>query len=63
QLEFREDLKKVLKEAGGRGRSTVLLISEAQIKYEIFLMDVESLLNSGEVPNLFAKEEMQEIIE
>lgn len=34
-----------------------------QIKEEIFLEDVNSLLNSGEVPNLFTVEDKIEICE
>jgi dynein heavy chain len=35
----------------------------AQIKYESFVEDINNLLNSGEVPNLFTKEDMGEICE
>ncbi len=34
-----------------------------QIKYESFVEDINNLLNSGEVPNLFTKEDMGEICE
>lgn len=61
--EWREDLKKVLKQSGGTGKDLVFLFTEGQIKEEIFLNDIDSLLNSGEVPNLFSIEEKQEIIE
>uniref|UniRef100_A0A669P0S7 Dynein axonemal heavy chain 12 n=1 Tax=Phasianus colchicus TaxID=9054 RepID=A0A669P0S7_PHACC len=53
--EWREDLKVSLK--------TVFIITDAQIKEESFLEDIDSLLNTGEVPNLFAADEKQEIIE
>jgi dynein heavy chain len=39
------------------------LFSEGQIKEEVFLQDIDSLLNSGEVPNLYAVDEQQEILE
>uniref|UniRef100_A0A803XYS6 Dynein axonemal heavy chain 12 n=1 Tax=Meleagris gallopavo TaxID=9103 RepID=A0A803XYS6_MELGA len=52
--EWREDLK---------GLKTVFIITDAQIKEESFLEDIDSLLNTGEVPNLFAADEKQEIIE
>jgi hypothetical protein len=61
--EWRDDLKKVLKEAGGYGKETTFLFSEGQIKEEVFLQDIDSLLNSGEVPNLYAVDEQQEILE
>ncbi|KAG7205246.1 hypothetical protein KM043_018326 [Ampulex compressa] len=61
--EWREDIKKVLKNSGGVGKDTVFLFAEGQIKEETFLNDIDSLLNAGEVPNLFTVEERQEIIE
>lgn len=53
----------LLKNAGVKGLKTVFIITDAQIKEESFLEDIDSLLNSGEVPNLFAADEKQEIIE
>ncbi|XP_058067045.1 dynein axonemal heavy chain 12 [Anopheles bellator] len=61
--EWREDLKKVLKEAGGLGHDTVFLLTEAQLQQEAFLQDIDCLLNLGEVPNIFAIDERQEILE
>ncbi|XP_048874195.1 dynein axonemal heavy chain 12 isoform X2 [Brienomyrus brachyistius] len=61
--EWREDLKRLLKSAGVKGQKTVFLLTDAQIKEEAFLEDVDSLLNTGEVPNLFAVDEKQEIME
>ncbi|KAF5300254.1 hypothetical protein FQR65_LT09209 [Abscondita terminalis] len=61
--EWREDIKKVVKEAGGRGKQTVFLITESQIKEDVFLQDIDGLLNSGEVPNIFKIDEKQEILE
>ena len=46
-----------------KGQRTVFLITDAQIKEEAFLEDVDSVLNTGEVPNLFAVDEKQEIME
>lgn len=53
----------LLKNAGAKGQKTVFLLTDAQIKEEAFLEDVDSLLNTGEVPNLFALDEKQEIME
>uniref|UniRef100_A0AAQ5X8M4 Dynein axonemal heavy chain 12 n=1 Tax=Amphiprion ocellaris TaxID=80972 RepID=A0AAQ5X8M4_AMPOC len=44
-------------------QKTVFLVTDAQIKDEAFLEDVDSVLNTGEVPNLFAIDEKQEIME
>ncbi|KAK6963637.1 Dynein heavy chain 7 axonemal [Biomphalaria glabrata] len=61
--EWREDIKSVLNAAGGQGKTTVFLITDTQIKQESFLEDIDSLLNTGEVPNLFASDEKAEIME
>ncbi|XP_076341069.1 dynein axonemal heavy chain 12-like [Tachypleus tridentatus] len=61
--EWKEDLKFVLKGAGVHGKTTVFLITDSVIKEDVFLEDIDSLLNSGEVPNLYAIDERQEIIE
>ena len=53
----------VLNAAGGQGKTTVFLITDTQIKDEAFLEDIDSLLNTGEVPNLFASDEKAEIME
>ena len=45
------------------GRKTVFLISDSQLKEESFVEDIDSLLNSGEVPNLFSPDEKAEIME
>ncbi|KAK9514800.1 hypothetical protein VZT92_025488 [Zoarces viviparus] len=61
--EWRDDLKMQLKNAGVKGQKTVFLLTDTQIKDEAFLEDVDSVLNTGEVPNLFAMDEKQEITE
>lgn len=53
----------LLKNAGVKGQKMVFLLTDAQIKDEAFLEDVDSVLNTGEVPNLFAMDEKQEITE
>lgn len=55
--------KMLLKNAGVKGQKTVFLLTDTQIKDEAFLEDVDSILNTGEVPNLFAMDEKQEIME
>ncbi|XP_029579694.1 dynein heavy chain 12, axonemal isoform X2 [Salmo trutta] len=61
--EWRDDLKFLLKSAGVKGQKTVFLLTDSQIKEEAFLEDVDSVLNTGEVPNLFATDEKAEIME
>ena len=51
-LEWREDLKTVLKIAGYEMKPVVFLFVDTQITDEIFLENVNNILSSGEVPNL-----------
>ncbi|KAG5460306.1 MAG: P-loop containing dynein motor region D4-domain-containing protein, partial [Olpidium bornovanus] len=63
KIEFREDVKKILCKAGQENRPIVFLFSDTQIKEESFIEDINSLLNTGDVPNLFQPDEKQSIIE
>eukprot|EP00898_Chlorokybus_atmophyticus_P004944 jgi/Chlat1/5450/Chrsp36S00417 len=59
--EWREDLKRVLKMAGVEGKSAVFLFSDTQIVRESFLEDMNNILNSGEVPNLWGSDDLESI--
>lgn len=61
--EWKDDLKKLLTKAGAEGRSTVFLFTDNQMKLESFLEDIDSLLNTGEVANLFAPDEKATLCE
>ncbi|EDQ84751.1 uncharacterized protein MONBRDRAFT_39136 [Monosiga brevicollis MX1] len=61
--DWREDIKKMHRLSGYDGKSTVFLFSDNQIKDEAFLEDINMLLNTGDVPNLYAADEKAEIIE
>lgn len=61
--EFREDLKELYRQAGGQNRPTTFLFDETQIKYETFLEDINNILTSGEVPNLFGKDEIGGVVD
>ncbi|XP_063587791.1 dynein axonemal heavy chain 3-like [Penaeus indicus] len=61
--EWREDIKRALMKAGGEGRPTVFLLTDTQIKDEAFVEDVNTLLNTGDLPNLYSNEEKAEILE
>ena len=60
-VEWREDLKKVLRKSAEGSSNAVFLFSDTQIKEESFLEDISNLLNSGEVPNMFPIDEKNEI--
>uniref|UniRef100_A0A5F8HGP8 Dynein axonemal heavy chain 7 n=1 Tax=Monodelphis domestica TaxID=13616 RepID=A0A5F8HGP8_MONDO len=61
--EWREDLKLILRKSSEGEMQGVFLFTDTQIKRESFLEDINNLLNAGEVPNLFAVDEKQEICE
>ena len=61
--EWRDDLKKVLIEAGSGDRPLVFLFSDTQIAKEGFVEDINNMLNAGEVPNIFASDEKVAICE
>ncbi|XP_047008198.1 dynein axonemal heavy chain 7-like [Ictalurus punctatus] len=61
--EWRDDLKRIMRKSTSGDTHGVFLFTDTQIKMESFLEDVSNLLNTGEVPNLFAVDEKQEICE
>ncbi len=60
--DFRTDIQNLMKEAGVEGKPILFLFSDTQIIDETFLEDINNLLNSGEVPNLFLPEDKEKII-
>ena len=62
-LEWREDLKTVLKLAGYELKHVVFLFVDTQITDEIFLENVNNILSSGEVPNLLDEKDLGPIFE
>lgn len=62
-MDWREDLKKILREAGTYHRPVVFMLEDNQIRWETMVEDVNNLLNSGMVPNLYASDERAEIVE
>lgn len=62
-IEFREDIKKLYIAAGCDNKKVVFLFNDTQIKDEGFLEDINNILSSGVVPNLFPKDEIPNIID
>eukprot|EP00117_Sycon_ciliatum_P023820 scpid1450/ scgid20157/ Dynein heavy chain 3, axonemal; Axonemal beta dynein heavy chain 3; Ciliary dynein heavy chain 3 len=62
-VEWRDDLKKIMMKAGIEGKQLVFLFSDNQIKDESFVEDINMILNTGDVPNLFAADEKADVIE
>uniref|UniRef100_A0AAQ5XFX9 EF-hand domain-containing protein n=1 Tax=Amphiprion ocellaris TaxID=80972 RepID=A0AAQ5XFX9_AMPOC len=61
--EWHDDLKLIMRNSTQGEAHGVFLFTDTQIKMESFLEDIGNLLNTGEVPNLFAVDEKQEICE
>ncbi|KAK5609612.1 Dynein heavy chain 2, axonemal [Crenichthys baileyi] len=59
--EFREDIKKLYRLAGVENKPTVFLFNDTQIVDESFLEDINNILSSGEVPNLYKQDEFVEV--
>lgn len=77
--DWREDVKKLMLNAGLQRRETVFLFSDTQVKIscwlalsvskkvpvqiksESFLEDLNNVLNSGDVPNIYQPDEMDKI--
>uniref|UniRef100_A0A336M3T0 CSON009294 protein n=1 Tax=Culicoides sonorensis TaxID=179676 RepID=A0A336M3T0_CULSO len=61
--DWREDLKQLVLKAGISNKTTIFLFSDQQIKDEAFIEDINSLMNSGDLPNLFQTEDRSMILE
>ncbi|XP_053403793.1 dynein axonemal heavy chain 2-like isoform X2 [Mercenaria mercenaria] len=59
--EFRDDLKKLYYQAGVENKPTVFLFNDVQVVEEGFLEDINNVLSSGEVPNLYKADEFEEV--
>jgi dynein heavy chain len=57
QKEWYEDIKKMLRKCALDEETVQFLFSDTQIVFESFLEDINNLLNSGEIPNLFPPDE------
>ncbi|AWP03287.1 putative dynein heavy chain 1 axonemal [Scophthalmus maximus] len=62
QTEWREDIKGIMLKAGLQNQQITFLFVDTQIKSESFLEDINNILNSGDVPNLYASDEQERIL-
>ncbi|KAH1168316.1 dynein axonemal heavy chain 1 [Mauremys mutica] len=60
--EWREDVKKIMLKAGLQRLPITFLFTDSQIKSESFLEDINNVLNSGDIPNLYAPDEQDQIM-
>ena len=56
-------MKNLLRKTGLDGAKVVFLVNQNQIKDEIILEDINSILTSGDISNLFDSDEKLSIIE
>lgn len=60
--DWKDDAKALMMRAGVEGRPLALILADTAIVHEVMLEDVNNILNSGEVPNLFAADEVNTIV-
>ncbi|XP_052759353.1 dynein axonemal heavy chain 3 [Galleria mellonella] len=63
QNEWRDDIRKLLMKAGIIGKPVVFLFADNQIMYEGMVEDINMLLNTGDIPNLYGMDEKVEILD
>ncbi|OQR83181.1 sporangia induced dynein heavy chain [Achlya hypogyna] len=61
--EWRDDVKRCLLLAGLKDSPVVFLFSDVQVVNETMLEDLNGVLNSGSVPNLYGPEDMDQIVQ
>ncbi|KAG5682932.1 hypothetical protein PVAND_012250 [Polypedilum vanderplanki] len=59
---FRDDLRKCCTIAGINNQPIIFLLNDTQILKEEFLEDINNILNSGDVPNLYEGDEYEKLI-
>ncbi|CAM9395368.1 unnamed protein product, partial [Hapterophycus canaliculatus] len=60
--DWRDDVKRCLLGAGLKNKPTTFLFSDVQIVNEVMLEDINNILNAGDVPNLYAPEDLDAIM-
>jgi dynein heavy chain len=59
--DWRDDLKRILMQAGVKNKVTTFLFSDVQIINERMVEDINNILNAGDVPNLYGPEDLENI--
>jgi hypothetical protein len=59
--EWREDMKNLMKQCGQGDLPTGFLLSDVQVVGAFQLEEVSNLLIAGEIPNLFARDEVEQL--
>uniref|UniRef100_A0A8C5T8B7 Dynein axonemal heavy chain 1 n=1 Tax=Malurus cyaneus samueli TaxID=2593467 RepID=A0A8C5T8B7_9PASS len=61
-IEWRDDVRKIMMKAGLQSLPKTFLFVDTQIKSESFLEDINNLLNSGDIPNIYNPEDEDQIL-
>jgi dynein heavy chain len=61
--EWREDIKGLMRMVAKKGNPTSFIFTDNQIKEDGFLEDINNILNTGEVPNIFPPDEKADACE
>ena len=59
--DWRKDLKSILKETGGLGKSCILFMTPSHLQKKQYLEDINNILTSGQIQGLFSQDERYEI--
>ncbi|XP_077275648.1 dynein axonemal heavy chain 1 [Temnothorax americanus] len=59
--DWRDDIKNIILKAGLQNQPIVFLFSDMQIKNDSMLGDLNNILNSGDVPNMYQPDEVDKI--
>jgi len=62
-MNWRDDVTKALMNAGADNKPTAFLFCDTQIINEQMLEDINGVLNSADVPNLYKKEHIEIIMD
>jgi len=55
--DWKEDLKKVLSQAGVDGKHSIEILNDSHLRLPFVLEDINNLLNTGEIPFLYEADE------
>ncbi|XP_063241593.1 dynein beta chain, ciliary-like [Bacillus rossius redtenbacheri] len=61
-VDLKVDLAQLYLKAGIKGQGNVFLMTDAQVAEERFLVLINDLLSTGEIPDMFAEEEVDNIV-
>lgn len=56
-------MMKLLTLAGTENSDVVLILTESQMRKPFVLQDINSLINSGDIPNLFSQEDFVPLLD